>query len=252
MRHRHGMSDFTMIQLPGVVLFVLLVSVEWCAAQEVDTAKARFLEGIELVEQEKYPEALAAFEASYAIHPKASVLFNIGMCQKALFQWSEAIETFRTYLESTEELDPQRRSDAEEAIEELIVLVRTVDDEDASREVREQSAVLFKAGWGLFGAGAVVALGGMVPGIMALGINNDLESDCRDGGCPPDSHDKLDQRDNLATASTVLIVTGAAAAVTGVVLLSLSHAKKKEKELPVSLTPAVAPQFAGATIRWRF
>ena len=87
---------------------------------------------------------------------------------------------------------------------------------------------------------------------MALSVNKDLESDCSSGGCPPDSHDTLDRRNGLATAATVMIVVGSAAAVAGVVLIALGRAEDEEKTPPVSITPAITPQFAGATVSWRF
>jgi hypothetical protein len=253
MRRQQSMSILVPACIPWAFLFVLLVSVGLCEAQDIGQAKARFLEGIELVEQEKYQEALAAFEDSYRIYPKASVLFNIGMCQKALFKWNEAISTFEKYLNSTDERNPERRLDAEKAIEEMMVLVGTVPTPQTQLTQEEAgSAVLRKTGWGLFGAGAAVAVGGMVTGIMALSINKDLESDCNTAGCPPDSHDELDKRDNLATASTVLIVSGSALVITGAVLLIVDHLKQKKKASAVVVTPIVTPQFAGASVSWRF
>jgi hypothetical protein len=68
-------------------------------ADDKEQAKAEFNKGLDYVAAENYPAALAAFEKSYELRPKASVLFNIGMCLKALYRYVESLETFRRYLE---------------------------------------------------------------------------------------------------------------------------------------------------------
>lgn len=73
-----------------------------------EAAKDKYLTGVELFKEENYPAALEAFEDSYRLAPKSSVLYNIGMCQMALFRFTDALETFRRYLEAGPDKDWKR------------------------------------------------------------------------------------------------------------------------------------------------
>ena len=66
-------------------------------------AKRKFEEGVRYFQDENYPMALAAFEASYRLRKSAIVLFNVGMCQKALFRFTESVQSFQTLLTSDDE-----------------------------------------------------------------------------------------------------------------------------------------------------
>jgi hypothetical protein len=61
-------------------------------------ARPHFMHGLSLADQQEWSEALAEFAESYRISPSASVLFNIGYCQRALGQYVAALETFRRFL----------------------------------------------------------------------------------------------------------------------------------------------------------
>ena len=69
------------------------------------------------------------------------------------------------------------------------------------------------------GLGGALLVGGGITGGLALGKNGDVEKACEDGVCYEDDYGLLDSRDGLATASTVLIVSGGVLAATGIVLL---------------------------------
>ncbi len=96
-----------------------------CLADDKARAKDKFMEGMGFVEQENYLAALSAFQESYGIRRKASVLFNIAMCFKALYRYIESIETFRQYLaeEKSGKIRPARRQKVEESIAEIEKLV---------------------------------------------------------------------------------------------------------------------------------
>jgi len=90
--------------IPRIVCSMLALLVVALAAgpgqaDDKEQAKAEFNKGLDHVAAENYPAALAAFEKSYELRPKASVLFNIGMCLKALYRYVESMETFRLDLE---------------------------------------------------------------------------------------------------------------------------------------------------------
>ena len=101
----------------------LLVMTQWpmrSAGDGTDDARLEFKAGIAALEEENFPEALAAFKASYELNPKKVVLYNIGMCQKALFKYKEALETFESLLGGERAgLSPSRWAEAEQSKLEL-------------------------------------------------------------------------------------------------------------------------------------
>lgn len=86
-----------------IAAVIVAVESEPCIADNSQIAKQKFEEGVKAIEKEDYPGALAAFEESYSLVPKASVLFNIGMCQKALYKYVESISSFKKYLKEVGE-----------------------------------------------------------------------------------------------------------------------------------------------------
>ncbi len=64
----------------------------------------------------------------------------------------------------------------------------------------------------------VVGVGvGATAGILSMGKKSDLDSQCRDGKCPPNAHDTLDSANTLATISTIgFIGAGVGLALAGV------------------------------------
>lgn len=67
-------------------------------AQTTAEAIALFHKGIEAFAKENYPDALLFFTQSYELNPNPNVLYNIGMCQRALFEYAESVETLKKYL----------------------------------------------------------------------------------------------------------------------------------------------------------
>jgi hypothetical protein len=62
-------------------------------------ARSLFRRGVEFLQQESYAEALGAFVESYRLDPQPVVLFNIGMCQKAVGDLLAAYETLGRYID---------------------------------------------------------------------------------------------------------------------------------------------------------
>ncbi len=118
------MALCTRVVIVSILSFLLFeaVSTRPCAADDQKQAKAKLMKGRELIEQENYLGALAAFTESYKLMPKMSVLYNIGMCYKALFRYVEAINTFKECVQKAgNREDIRERSRA--AISELEQLV---------------------------------------------------------------------------------------------------------------------------------
>jgi hypothetical protein len=90
-------------------------------------AATRFSRGIKLYEAGDYAAALAEFEAAHRTVPRYQVLFNIGITQKRLFRYGEALHTLKRYLrEGGGQISSERRSTVEQEIVEVQKLVAEI------------------------------------------------------------------------------------------------------------------------------
>lgn len=104
----------------AIICAVVLLPSAACRADNVAEARAAFEEGIAHFQEDRYALALAAFETSYRMRQTAIVLFNIGMCQKALSRYAESLASFQVLLNTeTFEVSPEVRRDAESAIRDI-------------------------------------------------------------------------------------------------------------------------------------
>jgi hypothetical protein len=118
-------------------------------------------------------------------------------------------------------------------------------------EIIEADPALWNHGWIAIGVSGALLISGAITGGLALKWDKHLESECDGGVCTEPHHDALDRRDRLATSSTILIGTGAVAALTGILILAV-FAPDREEESAVALRPEAGPAFAGARLEWRF
>jgi hypothetical protein len=88
-------------------------------AQASDTqGKQLFIEGIELFEQGAYGDALARFEASYAVAPLPVVLYNLGLTHAELKDPVSAVEALGRLVQAPGKLKPQRLLKAKQVLAE--------------------------------------------------------------------------------------------------------------------------------------
>lgn len=71
-------------------------------AAKDDSARALFEQGVALLGESRFDEALARFVASYRLERQPVVLLNIGMCQKVLGDLLAAHETLSRYLDEAD------------------------------------------------------------------------------------------------------------------------------------------------------
>jgi hypothetical protein len=85
------------------VLLVLALALPRAASAQSGGEEARrlFEEGVAALQREDYATALVAFQRAQELSPRPILLYNIGMCRRALLQFPEAIETFQQYLAET-------------------------------------------------------------------------------------------------------------------------------------------------------
>ncbi|MFW5741096.1 MAG: PEGA domain-containing protein [Myxococcota bacterium] len=68
----------------------------------VAAARAAFIEGNELASDARWGDALARFEHSASLRPHPGTTYNIGVCQRALGQYTRARKTFAAALAENE------------------------------------------------------------------------------------------------------------------------------------------------------
>lgn len=95
------------------------------AASALDEGRRHFEQGVALYQDGDFQSALGEFEASLRANPAPGVLYNVGLTQKMLFRYTEAIETLSRYLA---EADPRpgRRAEVERVIAEMQALLAEV------------------------------------------------------------------------------------------------------------------------------
>lgn len=105
------------------VAFLVIAPQRGAAETAVEaTPRQMFLQGVELFGGEQYDAALELFERSYAANPVNLVLYNMAMCQRALFRYVESIDSFQRYLALGGDTIPaERQEEVQELIEEMSV-----------------------------------------------------------------------------------------------------------------------------------
>lgn len=88
------------------------------ASPEIQAARDRFAQAVELVDQERYQEALDIFQELRQTNPHPVVTYNIAWCLSRLSRSSEVITTFEQYLSEGDD-DPDRLTRARAELDRL-------------------------------------------------------------------------------------------------------------------------------------
>ena len=208
---------------------------------EVVQARQEYSDGAADYERGRYEAALAHFQRAFEISDLTPLLFNAATTLDRLFRLQEAIASYRTYLQraDAENIDyvrarihrleqraaaPNQYSREPEALKPIEPLPAAL----APPPPSNLPPILVMAG------GAAIALSSIAPGLIALGIRNDLRERCNDGICTQADQADLDRMDRLALTSDLLVVAGVGIAVGGLVWLLLR--RKSDAEAPVALS----------------
>jgi hypothetical protein len=89
-------------------------------------AKRHFDQGVALFNDGDFGGALAEFEASYQIRSSAGVLYNIGLTQKGLYRYDEALSSLRKFLVDGQKIPKEKRAEVTQLINEIQALLATV------------------------------------------------------------------------------------------------------------------------------
>lgn len=89
-------------------------------------AKRHFDQGVALYNDGNFNAALAEFRAAYQLAPSSALLYNIGLTQKSLFRYNDAIESLERYVAEEPRLQPARRAEVQQLVTEMKALLAQV------------------------------------------------------------------------------------------------------------------------------
>lgn len=106
----------------SVLVLVTILNARAASAESADAAReearAAFEEGLELVQQERWEDALEAFDASLQRYPTQTALFNRALCYGLAGRPVDALRDLEQHIaEYGESVDSERRQAVEEEIE---------------------------------------------------------------------------------------------------------------------------------------
>ena len=119
------------------VLFVVAISARTlmaapaappAAGPEVarETARARLVEGVELLRGKQFAQALAKFDEAYALVPSANIFYDRGLAYQGLGRDADALEAFDAFLAHADHPPPGTREKATHERDQLRTRVATL------------------------------------------------------------------------------------------------------------------------------
>lgn len=109
-----------------VALLVLLTTPE-PGAEDRKEAAAHYGRAVKLYKVADYAAALAEFRAAWEAAPSYEVLFNIGLTERRLFKYGQALQTLRRYLkEGGARISPERREAVDDELAQIRLLTAPV------------------------------------------------------------------------------------------------------------------------------
>lgn len=91
-----------------------------------DPVKVHFDQGVALYNDGNFSAALAEFEAAYALNPAPYILNNIGLAQKSLFHYPEAIATLQKYILASPNITADQLKQTQRVIAEMQALLSPI------------------------------------------------------------------------------------------------------------------------------
>jgi tetratricopeptide (TPR) repeat protein len=95
-------------------------------ASAPDPVKVHFEQGVALYNDGNFSAALAEFEAAYALNPAPYILNNIGLAQKGLFRYPEAIATLQKYILESQNITAEQLRQTQRVIAEMQALLSPI------------------------------------------------------------------------------------------------------------------------------
>lgn len=233
------------------------------AAQPTDTVEkveALAREARTLYDANEFGQAVAVYLEAYKLQPNAAVLYNVAVIyDKKLAEVDLAIDFYRRYIGSPD-ADPAAVQRATARVQELkaeqaarreadLARLPTRTEQPPTEDVALQPVAVERPlsgqtvwGYVVLGTGAALAAGGAVMGVLAGDAADDFAAST-------DLDDKLEHRDtaeNRALIADVLIGVGAAAVVTGLLMVILDDGEPGVDGTAIG----VGPTAGGLGIWW--
>lgn len=204
----------------------------------LEMAKRHFQNGAAYYDRANYAMALEEFQRAYRLESAPELLYNMGRCHEGLGQTEQAIARFEAYLAAKP--GANNAPVVQARIKNLRGLLQSkapkptpaatpgkapaaaAQPEQAPTPTRRREAASLKlAGWATLGGGAAVMVAGAILGGVALQKTGEYEDGYARHMAYDEAQGILDQAEAMETGMFVCLGLGAAAAVTGVVLLIL-------------------------------
>ena len=96
-----------------------------------ETARARLVEGVELLRQKQFAQALTKFDEAYALVPSANIFYDRALAYQGLGRDADALEAFDAFLASADHAPPGTREKAtheREALRERVATLAVTSD----------------------------------------------------------------------------------------------------------------------------
>jgi tetratricopeptide (TPR) repeat protein len=242
----------------GVVLILILILLAPASARaqnDEGLAKQYYKLGEELYNRADYEGALKQFQKSYEYSKRPALLVTLARCHESLGQHEKAIQLYTEYLESHPE-SPEVIEARINNLKRLVEKTRPVSKAPAvpaeaapapsgatppppaaAEAKRGPSRPLRWPGWILVGTGGALLVTGIVLGLRASSIQDELEH-ANTSGQPFDAS-KEDRGRTFNKAAIATLVLGGAAAATGALLLVLDW-RGSTKERRAWIAPVLA------------
>jgi len=89
-------------------------------------ARAKLVEGSELLKQGVYSDALERFKEAYALIPSPKIFYNFGLAYMGLGRATAAVEAFERFLDEAADASPDLRANAERQKSQLVPQIASV------------------------------------------------------------------------------------------------------------------------------
>jgi hypothetical protein len=96
-----------------------------------ETARARLVEGVELLRQKQFAQALTKFDEAYALVPSANIFYDRGLAYQGLGRDADAVEAFDAFLAGADHAPAGTREKAaheREALRERVATLAVTSD----------------------------------------------------------------------------------------------------------------------------
>jgi tetratricopeptide (TPR) repeat protein len=255
-RHTSGDVPSLMRHLTIIAVFVAVASVAQADNAPTPEEAAAIAQAKKLNEAAvahfnlgEYPEAIAAWQQAYHLRPKAHiVLFNIAQCQRMLNDYTAAARSYRNFLREAKDLKPDEREVIQQRIADM--------DKAAAAELQKKpptgttpnettptptsvapvapivSAPVERRPWYKDPLGLSLGAGGIAVAVVGVGLlvhGNDLDSQLGHAPSVGQVPQLQSDRDTYRNAGFALIGVGAAATITGAIILGVRGARPSKK-----------------------